>query len=250
MIIEICGPPCVGKTTLAHALTVQLLDHGFAVELASSYRPSERTGADAPARGRLSDPLRRLIRPARELLSSAQELRGESREAITARKLMRLLPPRNVLWSIRLRQYIWRFSHVWYKADQEDQIVIFDQAFIQVVCSLVLLTATPDERRIVQALNLVPKPDLLVRLDAPREVLTQRLIEREHRQSRIDWLLEFDRKTNLRSIDVLHHLRELLLRQGVSSIDVDCTDTPARAEAVQRIEHAIVQRTAAKARAA
>ena len=42
MIIELFGPPAVGKTTLAHALATELEKNGFDIQLIMSSRPAER----------------------------------------------------------------------------------------------------------------------------------------------------------------------------------------------------------------
>ena len=51
MVVEIFGPPAVGKTTLSRALAERLRERGFAVDLALSYRPSEMKGRDAAPGG-------------------------------------------------------------------------------------------------------------------------------------------------------------------------------------------------------
>jgi thymidylate kinase len=118
--------------------------------------------------------------------------------------------------------------------------VIFDQAFVQAVCSLVLLGESSDEANIVAALEMVPKPDLLVRLDAPRNILIDRLLERQRRQSVIEQMLEFDLETNLRSIEVVEHLHaHLWQREGYMT----CSSTNDRSslfEAARAIEREIV----------
>ena len=67
MIIELFGPPGVGKTTLARTLAARLRERGHGVELVLSYRPSEdplASGAQSLARLRIPAGLRRLIRVA------------------------------------------------------------------------------------------------------------------------------------------------------------------------------------------
>lgn len=252
MIVEFCGPPCVGKTTLANALCERLQERGAAVALASSYRPSERgnQGGSAPLGGRFADPLRRLIRPMAEVLSATSGLESASREAMVARRLVALMPPDSILWSIRLRQYAWRLSHLWAKAGEDNGIVIFDQAFVQLVCSLVLLSAAANESRITEALDLVPRPDLLVRMHAPRALLQTRLMKRERRQGRIDRMLEFDLATNLRSIDVLGAVSGLMERHSVRCVAIGCTDPDERDSRLRTLEHAVLGGVVAEAAAA
>lgn len=252
MIVEFCGPPCVGKTTLAKALCERLRERGVAVTLASSYRPSERqSGADSASLGRrFADPARRLIRPMTEVLSGAFQRGPAPREAVVARRLLAMMTPEGLLWSVRLRQYAWRLSHRWAEAGKDNGIVVFDQAFVQLVCSLVLLSATAGESRIAEALDLIPRPDLLVRMHAPRALLQTRIVRREHRQGVLDQLLEFDLTTNLRSIDVLEQMYSLMERRSVRRIDVGCADPDERDSRVRTLEHAVLENVAVEAAAA
>ena len=71
MIVELFGPPGVGKTTFACAVADRLRERGRDVKLVLSYRPSEdplasRAGAsraEGLARLRIPAALQRLVRP-------------------------------------------------------------------------------------------------------------------------------------------------------------------------------------------
>jgi thymidylate kinase len=249
MIIEICGPPGVGKTTLACALTARLTELGLAADLVSSYRPSEQPVPEGARRTGVLDPLRRLIRPAHELLTDPRGLTSSSPAMNVTNLLLRSLPPRSIISTFRLRQYIWRFSYVWFKACSQDRIVVFDQAFVQLICSLILLSSAASDTLISRALTLVPRPDLLIRLTAPRKILEVRLAERHQHQTWIERRLEFDLHTNLRAIGIFEYLHPLLTQHGWYSICIDMAKPQAHGKALARIEQNIVDRLAIRAEA-
>ncbi len=241
MIVELFGPPGVGKTTFASGLADLLRAHGHAVDPVMSYRPAEQTPATSglakpSAPGKPSAPskqshrsiasARRLTRPVAELLATTGHLLSHPNDVAATTELMRLLPARNLVWSIRLRQYLFRLFRAWDLAAASPYVVLFDQAFVQAVCSLALLSRVPGGARIGRALDAVPEADLLIQLDAPRDVLAARLGQRQQHQGTVERLLELDLQTNLASVGIIDDMQALLRSRGRPVTRLECTDPP------------------------
>ena len=155
-------------------------------------------------------------------------------EPDAAAELRRVLAPRSAVHSLRVRQYLLRLSRTWREAAPTGDIVLFDQGFVQAVYTLALLARAADRERIGLALAVLPEADLLVRLDAPLEILEARLAGRRRRQGRFEQL--FDAWTNLGSFWIFDQLYELLRARNRPVTCVDGADRRSLGEGVDSIE--------------
>ena len=171
MIIEIFGPPGVGKTTFSHLLAERLRDRGYTVDLVLTLPRREdiwlNCGEFIPALLRVFQAIFFTIGVLCRPISNARALG-------LAHNLLRLMPPTNPVWLIRLGQYIARLSCEWRDPNRPGHVVLFDQGLVQAVCTLALFSRA-DEKTIARAVSMRAHSDLLIRLDAPKELLEQRL---------------------------------------------------------------------------
>jgi thymidylate kinase len=238
MIIELFGPPAAGKTTLAYALATALEQKGFDVQLIVSSRPAERRAVRVDSTRVLSGRVSALTAPlsrAAKLVSAAPVLLGAVPSDELTASLMELLPPRTILWSVRYRRFLSLLSRSWKLASTSDRIVIFDQGFVTALCSMALLARSVDRSVIVRGLALIPRPNLLVRLNAPRETLEARIRARLGGQGAIERLFEFDLQTSLKQIDTTSDVADMLQEQGARMMDVNSLDRRLLEKAVDRI---------------
>ena len=156
MIVELFGPPGVGKTTFARGLGARLGEDGIPVDFLLSYRPAEASGDRAGEAGRSSGSpsavIRRLSRPTVEFLGTACRQLGGSPTGGPVADLLALFPPRNIMWTIRLRQYLVRLEQAWHRAARAQPVVLCDQGFLQAVASLIVLGTAGD------AAGTLPRP--------------------------------------------------------------------------------------------
>jgi hypothetical protein len=167
----------------------------------------------------------------------------------TAVDLIRLLPPTTAFASMKNSQYIARLSHSWHEAAGATHIALFDQAFVQAICSLALLAKVVNDATIADALECAPKSDLVIRLDAPLELLKGRLKNRLRLQGSIEQLFEPDLKTSLASMPMIDRLHDLLLQQGRSVLSALSVDQQSLEESLNMIEREVARRSNAQANA-
>ncbi|WP_214473689.1 AAA family ATPase [Mesorhizobium sp. dw_380] len=223
MILELFGPSAAGKTTLASELVRVLQNQGHTVVLQTGDR-------------------RHPIRRAAFKLFSTLHLRWIRKRSLAA-DMLDVLPPRRELWAIRLKWHLEVLIRAWNKALASDDVIsIFDQGMVQSVSSLVLLSGITDRESLARALDLVPKPDLLIRLQAPREILEARLRERRRNLGIIQQLLEVDLQSSLDHIDHVNLVVEQLKSSRVPTICVESLDASSLATAAEAIARQVRER--------
>ncbi len=245
MIIELFGPECSGKTTFARALAARLRERNYQADVALSCRPAENAPDSAGNTSRHDRPsLSRLLRSATEAMGLALHPMENARDIRTAVGLVRILPPGNPYWTIKQAQYLARLSRLWRELSCKSPIALFDQAFLQVVCSLLLLGGLADDAIVAAAIEYVPRADLLIRVGAPLDVLEARLRARKEMQSGFEQLFEFDLATSLASVLAVERLHGLLVERGRTVLSVASSDQCSIDDGVGAVEDVLLRKLA------
>jgi O-antigen/teichoic acid export membrane protein len=237
MIIEAFGPPGAGKTTFSRALAQRLRQRGYAVDLILFPRLNGEflsRGGFLPALLRATSAIFVAIAILCRPISNAPGLR-------LARDLLRLMPPASPAWWIRISQYVVRFSCAWNDPHKPDRIVLFDQGFVQAVCSLALHSRA-DQMTIAQAISMRRWPDLLIRFDAPKELLEQRLRQRSGQKSLVEKWLDRDVRTFLKMKPITDYVGSLLANEDKRMISVSSLDPKLMRNALDLVEEEISAR--------
>ena len=241
MIIELFGPPAAGKTTLAHALATALEKNGFDIQLIVSSRPAERgsiqvesTRALSWCRTALAAPLSR----AAKLVSAGPVLLAGARSDELTASLMDLLPPRTLLWSVRLSPISFLAISLLEMAGTSDRIVIFDQGFLTALCSMALLARSRRSKHDCARTGADPASEPS---HSPRRAPgnTGGSPSRAARPPRcVERLFEFDLQTSLRQIETTNDVARTLQEQGGRMMHVSSLDRRLLEKAVDRIVRA------------
>lgn len=239
MIVEVFGPAGAGKTTFAHALRERLSANGHTARVVLSYQPGMEVSSLDP--GGAIAAIRRVARAIIATLVIVARPIARKTELSLAFGLVGALPPTNIIWFIRLAQYVLRLCQCWSLWSGAEDIIIFDQAFIQAICTLALNSSSASDARLERALSLVPKADLIIRLNAPQEMLKSRLRDRLRREAFAERFFEAQLEKNLAGLRVFDRVHFLLQRGGISTISLSSPDVSSFCRGLDRAEEEITQ---------
>lgn len=185
MIIELFGPPGAGKTTLLRGLTRGLIERGISLKTVNGYRLIEHVSGQEEG-PEVRHGIGRIVN---KIATSGPILLKTLPKDGTAAKLLASFPLKSRTWSWRMKVDIAQLCQSWREAQESDGYFVFEEGLIQSLCALVLLARDPSHDAIRNALACLPRPDLLVQLDAPQETLRRRLSERHAGQPKLEVLL-------------------------------------------------------------
>src|SRR5262249_17878202 len=125
------------------------------------------------------------------------------------------------MWFVRIGQYLLRLSEIRRRSADAEPIIIFDQGFIQAICSLAVFNRTSDEASFRRALTLIPKPDLAVLVRVDPKVQKTRLLVRRRSEASMARFFEAGDNTNLQFAQVVDSVSVLLEQHGRSAVVVE-----------------------------
>jgi energy-coupling factor transporter ATP-binding protein EcfA2 len=227
-IVELVGPSGSGKSTLARAIVAAFP----AARLVASARPAE---AVRQGRFQLPPAMARAIK----LVSLVRRPSGGLAEEDTAVRLLSLLPASRPLWRLRYRRYLADLTAILRREREAGGVAVLDQGFINAVGTLASFGSGAGKEALARAIEMAPRPDLIVWIEAPRDVIAGRLRSRLCAQSIAERLFEQSVPETLRQIYVFGALRPILDDSGIPTVQVSCPDRrsleKATATALDRI---------------
>ncbi|SHG42907.1 oligosaccharide flippase family protein [Bradyrhizobium erythrophlei] len=246
MIVEFFGPPGAGKTTLARALLCRLRERGYTTKIALVHQPDKVSLFDP---GGLGYALGRIGQAIVGVVAMTFHPITHSHAFSAVARLVYMLPPRNPVWFIRVSQYILRLSEIWRQSSDVDPIIVFDQAFIQAVCSLSVFSRTVDEAVFLRALKLIPKSDVAVYVRVDPDVQEARLRNRKRSEPVIARFFEAGESTNLQFAPIIESVNALLQKHGRPVVVVQLDEPSSIDHVVDKIEREILTRLEGKSNA-
>lgn len=219
-IVELFGPAACGKTTFSRSLERALEGGGVQVRVVASSRPREEFPRKARATIAVTAPLSRAFK----LFSALGGLAPVGLNDALGRQIIETLPPKGWIRQLRVRRYLRNLCRSWDAASTSKDVAIFDQGFMNSLVSLALSSDLVDRNSLARALSIIPAPDLLIRVDTPREVLKARLEKRLRHLGTIERHFERDIETALRQVELSSCLDDLLAERGRHSLHVSWSD--------------------------
>ena len=225
IIVELIGPSGSGKSTLARAIVAAFPE----ARLVASARPAEDG-----RHGRFELPP--FMARAIKLVSLVPRPFGGFTEEDTAVRLMvSLLPASRPLWRLRYGRYLTDLTTILRREREAGGVAVLDQGFINAVGTLASLGRGAAKETLARALDMVPRPNLIVRIEAPRDVIAGRLRSRLGAQSPAERLFEPSIPETLRQIDVFRALGPIIDDTGIPSVHVLCPDRGALEKATATV---------------
>lgn len=186
MVVELCGLPGCGKTTIASALAEQLRSQGVDAFVAGSH-----VSASAPL-------LPRLFHKAVSVMAVlAASPSAESRAA-------RALAPgqSSARDSIAVPVLWWTRKRVLARSRRSGGLAVLDEGLVQALWSAGLRSPGTLPSTLVELAESAVRPDVVVHVDVPHRLAVDRLAARRSKHSRVQRLPEKDQLPALQRGDV------------------------------------------------
>ncbi len=183
LTVEFFGPAGAGKTTVATALWAALRARGTPAQLVLD---GHVVAASAHRRQRGALPLSAQLA---KFAGGVRALFPDERVDPFVGQLLAILPPGDRIREMRIRRYAADLCQTWRENRRPGEVLILDQGFVTLLCSLALLAEPVDRSALSRGLAMVPPSDLLIHVEAARPTIEDRLQERVQRRRGFERLL-------------------------------------------------------------